>query len=64
MTDSDIAIGITIEEKADRIISVAKDVSRYLIFKRSQDLGIVYGKKDLKFTDFMLFSLIKEKMGG
>jgi hypothetical protein len=41
-----------------------KDVYRYSYFKRAREIGIVYSKSDLTFTDMMLFSFIKEKLDG
>lgn len=50
------------KEKADKIMVVKKDVEKYLFFKRSKDLGITYTKRDLIFSEFLLFSLIKDEM--
>ena len=47
-------------EKAETIEKIKSDISRYGIFSRAIKLGITYGKRDLKFTDFFLFDLIKE----
>lgn len=52
------------EERVKAIFEVKKDVERYTFYKRSLDLGIRYGKRDLTFTEFMLFSFIKEAFDG
>jgi hypothetical protein len=52
------------EEKAHKIMKVRKDVERYSFFSRAIKLGISYGKRDLTFSDFLLFSCIKEKIDG
>ena len=47
------------KEKVNLILNVVNDVRRYDFFRMSQDLGIVYGKNDIPFTDMILFSWIK-----
>lgn len=43
---------------------VKKDIERYTFFARAIKLGITFGKRDLSFSDFLLFSCIKEKIDG
>jgi hypothetical protein len=52
------------EVKAKKIMKVAKDIERYTFFARATKLGITYTKRDLSFSDFLLFSCIKEKIDG
>lgn len=51
-------------KKVKEIFKVKEDVQRYTFYKRSLDLGIRYNKKDMKFTEFMLYSFIKEAFDG
>lgn len=51
-------------KKAAKILEVKREIERYTFFKRAIDLGITYGKKDLIFSDFLLFSLIKDELSG
>jgi hypothetical protein len=52
------------EVKAKKIMKVTKDIERYTFFARATKLGITYTKRDLSFSDFLLFSCIKEKIDG
>jgi hypothetical protein len=51
-------------EKAKKIISVKSDIFRYLYFSESKEMGIFYGPSDMSFTDMMLFTWIKDGLGG
>lgn len=50
--------------KVKEIFKVMDDVQRYTFYKRSLDLGIRYNKRDLTFTEFMLYAFIKEAFDG
>lgn len=52
------------KEITEDVLSIVEDVKRYSFFKQSQDLGIVYGPKDLTFTDMLLFSWIRGTVNG
>jgi len=52
------------ETKANLIIEVVRDVFEYSYFTSSKDLGINYGPNDLSFSKMMLYSWIKEAIGG
>lgn len=48
------------EKKVDLIIGLKENIAKYGFFSRSVKLGITYTPKDLSFSDFYLFSLIKD----
>lgn len=37
---------------------------KYTFFKRAVDMGIVYGPKDMTFSEYLLFTWIKEALNG
>jgi len=45
-------------------MQVVRDVFEYSYFASSKDLGINYGPNDLSFSKMMLYSWIKEAIGG
>jgi hypothetical protein len=61
MTKDELMSLVGDEETVNSILEVSNDVTRYRHFRASVDLGIVYGPRDLTFTDMILFSWIANR---
>jgi hypothetical protein len=46
------------------IMEVSKEVNRFIFYNNSLDIGIKYTPQDLKFTDMLLYSWIKDGLNG
>ena len=49
-------------EKYAQIMGVQDILKRYTVFTRAQNLGIVFGPKDISVTDVIYFEAIRGKL--
>ncbi len=52
------------KELTSGIFEAMKDVTRFTFFHNSIELGIKFSPQDMKFSDMMLYSWIKDGLNG